>query len=255
VAVNFDFSGKVAFVTGAGSGMGQATAVAFAGAGARVAIVDINPKGLDATAKLVADAGGQALSLPTDVSDAAQVEAAVSQTVKHFGHLDVAFNNAAVFDHAAPVDTLDLEAWDRVIAVNLSGVFYGIKYQVPVMLDQGGGSIINTGSVGSAIGSLGLTAYTAAKHGVVGLTKKAALDYATKGIRVNAILPGGIDTPMAEEFAGGTDEGRAALVSLNPVGRLGRPDEIANAALWLASDSSSFVTGHALAVDGGWLAG
>jgi NAD(P)-dependent dehydrogenase (short-subunit alcohol dehydrogenase family) len=255
MTVSFDFSGKVAFVTGSGSGMGQATAVAFARAGAQVAIVDINPKGLDATAKLIAEAGGQALSLVTDVSDAAQVEAAVSQTVKQFGHLDVAFNNAAVFDHAGPVDTLDLETWNRVIGVNLSGIFYGIKYQVPVMLEQGSGSIINTGSVGSAIGSLGLTAYTASKHGVWGLTKKAALDYATKGIRVNAILPGGIDTPMAEEFSGGTDEGRAALVSLNPIGRLGRPDEIANAALWLASDSSSFVTGHALAVDGGWLAG
>ncbi|GHB73849.1 short chain dehydrogenase [Streptomyces viridiviolaceus] len=254
MATTFDYSGKVAFVTGAGSGIGRSTALAFARAGAEVAIADIDAERLEETASLIAATGSKVQVLPTDVSDAAQVERAVMATVETFGRLDVAFNNAATFDPHATVDAVELEAWNRVIAVNLSGVFHCLKYQAAVMLAQGGGAIVNAGSVASEIASLGLTAYTASKHAVVGLTKKAALDYATRGIRVNAVLPGAIDTPMAAEFSGGTDEGRAAMVALEPMGRLGNPEEIADVVLWLGSDAASFVTGHAVAVDGGWLA-
>ncbi|MDA3644243.1 glucose 1-dehydrogenase [Saccharopolyspora indica] len=254
MTTKFDYSGKVAFVTGAGSGIGRATALAFAGAGADVAIADISAAGLDETASLIADAGGGVRAFPVDVADAAQVERAVTRAVEVFGRLDVAFNNAATFDAPGPVDTLEVETWNRIIAVNLSGIFHCVKYQAAAMLPRGGGAIINTGSVASEIASLGLTAYTASKHGVVGLTKKAALDYATRGLRVNAVLPGAIDTPMAAEFSGGTEEGRAAMVALEPMGRLGAPREIADVVLWLGSDAASFVTGHCVAVDGGWLA-
>jgi NAD(P)-dependent dehydrogenase (short-subunit alcohol dehydrogenase family) len=176
----------------------------------------------------------------------------VDLTVKEFGRLDVAYNNAGIFDPIGITDALDVETWNKVISTNLSGVFYGVKYQVPVMLAQGGGAIINAGSVASVVGFQGIPAYTAAKHGVVGLTKVAALDYATKGIRVNAILPGVIDTPMMDVFSGGTDEGRAQMASLEPVGRMGTPAEMAEVVLWLGSDAASFVTGHALAADGGF---
>ncbi|MGA4943637.1 glucose 1-dehydrogenase [Streptomyces cinereoruber] len=254
MAVAFDYSGRAAFVTGAGSGIGRATALAFARAGAAVAIADISAEGLEGTASLIAETGAEVRAFTIDVADPAQVEAAVAGTVTAFGRLDVAFNNAATFDPYGPVDTTDVTTWNRVIAVNVSGVFHCLKYQAPVMLAQGGGAIVNAGSVASEVASLGLTAYTASKHAVVGLTKKAALDYATRGIRVNAVLPGAVDTPMAADFSGGTEEGRAAMVALEPMARLGDPREVADAVLWLGSDAASFVTGHCLAVDGGWLA-
>lgn len=250
----YDYAGKTAFVTGGASGMGRATAVAFARAGADVALADVNADGMAETARLIAAAGGRSLVAVTDVADPTAVEAAVAATVAEFGRLDVAFNNAAIFDAPATIDVQDIDVWNRVIAVNVSGIFHCMKYQSAAMLAQGGGSIINTGSVASQIASLGLTAYTTSKHAVVGLTKKAALDFATSGIRVNAVLPGAIDTPMAAEFSGGTEEGRAAMVALEPMGRLGRPEEIAAAVLWLGSDAASFVTGQCLGVEGGWLA-
>lgn len=249
-----DFTGKSVLVTGAASGIGRSTALAFAGTGAAVALVDIDAAGLKETASLVAGIGGRSETVQADVSVPADVERAVAVTVESFGGLDVAFNNAATFDAAGPIETLDPAAWDRVIGVNLSGMFYCLKYEIAAMLAHGGGAIVNTGPVASEIASLGITAYTASKHGVVGLTKKAALDCATRGIRVNAVLPGAIDTPMAASFSGGTPEGRAAMTALEPVGRLGRPEEVAEAVLWLASDNASFVTGHCLAVEGGWLA-
>ncbi|MEU3528746.1 glucose 1-dehydrogenase [Streptomyces sp. NPDC038707] len=254
MAPTYDYSGKTALVTGAASGIGRATARAFARAGAGVGLVDLDAEGLKETATLIAGQGGTTEVFEADVCVPSDVERVVAATVDTFGGLDIAFNNAATFDPPGTIDTLDVETWNRVIAVNLSGVFHCLKYQAAAMLVRGGGVIVNTGSVASEIASLGLTAYTASKHGVVGLTKKAALDYATRGIRVNAVLPGAIDTPMAARFSGGTEEGRAAMTALEPMGRLGRPEEVAEAVLWLASDSASFVTGHCLAVEGGWLA-
>jgi len=195
--------------------------------------------------------GSQVLrQLTVGFSDA--VKNAVEQTVETLGKLDVAVNNAGIFDPIGITHGLDIETWNKVIATNLSGVFYGMKYQIEAMLAQGGGAIINTGSVASLIGFQGIPAYTASKHGLVGLTKVAALDYAKQGIRVNAVLPGVIDTPMMEVFSGGTPEGRAMMTGLEPVGRMGTPEEIAQVILFLGSDAASFVTGHALAADGGF---
>lgn len=249
---NGTYAGKVAYVTGAASGIGRATALAFAREGADVAIVDIDNEGLQVAASALEEIGRRALTLTTDVSDADAVKDAIDETVKTLGRLDVAFNNAGIFDPIGITHGLDVETWNKVIATNLSGIFYNMKYQIEVMLAQGGGSIINTGSVASVVGFQGIPAYTASKHGIVGLTKVAALDYATQGIRVNAVLPGVIDTPMMDVFSGGTPEGRARMEGMEPVKRMGTADEIAAVALFLGSDAASFVTGHALAADGGF---
>ncbi|WP_061934686.1 glucose 1-dehydrogenase [Aureimonas sp. AU22] len=250
-----DYTGKVAFVTGAGSGIGRATAIAFAKAGASVAAVDIGEKGLAETVAQIEGMGGKALTLVCDVTQGADVKAALDRTVETFGRLDAAFNNAGIEQPAQPMADLSEEVWDRVIAVNLKSVFLCMKYQIEIMLRQGSGAIVNTSSGAGVLAIRGQSSYCASKFGVVATSKVAALEYADKGIRVNAICPGIIDTPMIARYTGDTDEGRARIISQEPVGRMGRPEEIAGTVLWLCSDAGGFVTGHAMVVDGGQTAG
>lgn len=246
--------GKVALVTGGGSGIGRATALIFAREGAQVVVADIVTEGGEETVRLVKAAGGDAVFVRTDVSKAAEVEALIKKVVVTYGQLDCAFNNAGIEGMVAPTADCTEENWDRVLAINLKGVWLCMKYEIPQMLKQGGGAIVNTSSVGGLIGSAGGTpAYIASKHGVVGLTKAAALEYAKAGIRVNAVCPGATLTPMQERAF--TSPQMAELVSaMQPMGRLGKPEEIAEAVVWLCSDAASFVTGCAMPVDGGWVA-
>jgi NAD(P)-dependent dehydrogenase (short-subunit alcohol dehydrogenase family) len=249
------FAGRVAFITGAGSGIGRATALAFAAHGAAVAVSDRTEKGLHETARLIEDQGGHALPVLCDVIRSDDVAAAVAAAVRQFGRLDFAFNNAGVEQPVAPLHEISDEQWDRIIDINLRGVFYGMKHQVPAMLATGGGAIVNTSSGAGVIGIAGQSAYAASKHAVIGLTKAAALDYAAAGVRVNAVCPGIIETPMMDRFSGGTEEGRQRVIGQEPVGRMGRPEEIASAVLWLCSDLGAFTVGHALVIDGGQTVG
>lgn len=243
------FNGKVAFVTGAASGIGRATAVAFASEGARVAILDRTEDGLRDTADAIRNAGGEVLVIACDVSKPEQVEAAVARTVETFGRLDVAFNNAGVENKAAPVAEIELDEWDRILDINLRGTFICMKHELAQMVRQGSGVVINTSSGAGVRGVAGGAAYAASKHAIIGLTKSAALDYAKLNIRVNAILPGNIETPMMDRFTGGDIQ---KAIDLEPVGRLGKPEEIADAVLWMSADLGAFVTGAAISVDGGW---
>ena len=251
VNVNGSFKGKVAFVTGAGSGIGRATALAFARAGASVTVADISEEGSRETARLIEEQGGRAVAVKCDVTRAEDVKAALDKTIEAFGRLDFAFNNAGVEQRNAGVAEFEEEEWDRIINVNLRGVFLCMKYEIPLMLKQGGGAIVNTSSGAGVIGIKGGGAYAASKHGVIGLTRSAALDYAAQNVRVNAVAPGYIATPMMDRFTGGAAEGWEQITSEEPIGRVGRPEEIADAVIWLCSDASSFVVGHALVVDGG----
>jgi len=249
---NKAFAGKVAFITGGASGIGRATALTFARVGASVAVADIGEQGNQETARLIEQEGGRTLAVRCDVTGGDNVKAALAKTVETFGRLDFAFNNAGIEPKKpAPTADYDEEEWNRIIDIDLRGVFLCMKHEIPLMLKQGGGAIVNTSSGAGIIGIKGSPAYTAAKHGVIGLTRAAALDYAGQNIRVNAICPGYIATPMMDRFTGGTPEGRAKVISDEPIGRMGRPEEIANAVLWLCSDAASFVVGHALVVDGG----
>jgi NAD(P)-dependent dehydrogenase (short-subunit alcohol dehydrogenase family) len=216
-----------------------------------VAILDVQKDGGERTASEIEEAGGKALPLHGDVSKEEDIRSAVERTVQVLGRLDYAFNNAGIFESLGTTADLSAEDFDRVIAVNLRGVFLGMKYQIPHMLKQGRGAIVNNSSVAGRVGFQGIPAYTASKHGIVGLTKTAALDYAQSNVRINAVCPGVIDTPMMDKFS--AIVGRDLLIQLEPVGRMGRPEEIAEAVLWLCSDASSFVTGHALSVDGGFV--
>ena len=243
------FSDKVAFVTGAASGIGRATAVAFATEGARVAILDLTEKALSETAEAVRNAGAQVLTIACDVSKPEQVEAAIMQVIETFGRLDIAFNNAGVENKAAPVAEIELNEWDRILDINLRGTFVCMKHELAQMVRQGSGVIVNTSSGAGVRGVAGGASYAASKHAIIGLTKSAALDYAKQNIRVNAILPGNIETPMMDRFTSGDIQ---KAIDLEPVGRLGRPEEIADAVLWMSADLGGFVTGAAISVDGGW---
>jgi NAD(P)-dependent dehydrogenase (short-subunit alcohol dehydrogenase family) len=249
--INGSLDGKVAFVTGAASGIGRVTALAFAREGASIVVADIDQQGNQDTASMIEDRGGQALAVSCDVTSGEDVQAALTKTVERFGRLDYAFNNAGAEQQPKPTADITEEEWDRIITINLRSVFLCLKYQIPLMLQHGGGAIVNTSS-GAGIKVFGRgAAYAAAKHGVVGLTKDAALDYAASNIRINAICPGIIDTEMMDRFTGGTPEERDRVIAQEPIGRMGKPEEIAAAVVWLCSDAASFVTGHALVADGG----
>lgn len=246
------FAGKVAFVTGGASGIGRAAALAFAREGASVVVTDVSVPGIQETSRLVKEQGGRALAVRCDVTRVEDVRTALDRTIEAFGRLDVAFNNAGVEPKKLVATAeVDEDEWDRIMNIDLRGVFVCMKYEIPLMLKQGGGAIVNTSSGAGLVGIRGNPAYTAAKHGVIGLTRAAALDYAPQNIRVNAVCPGYIDTPMMARFTGGTAEGRAKVISEEPIGRMGRPEEIASAVLWLCSDAASFTVGHALVADGG----
>ena len=248
---NSDLAGKVAFVTGAASGIGRITAVAFAQRGASVAVADIDQQRNHETARMITELGGQAIAVRCDVTRGEDVQAALHHTVEAFGRLDYAFNNAGAEQQPKPTAEITEEEWDRIITINLRSVFLCLKYEIPLLLQHGGGAIVNTSS-GAGVKVFGRgAAYAAAKHGVIGLTKDAALDYAGSNIRINAICPGIINTEMMDRFTEGTDEGRDRVIAQEPIGRMGRPEEIAAAVVWLCSDAASFVTGHALVADGG----
>lgn len=249
--------GKVALVTGGGSGIGRATAIIFAREGAQVVVADLNGEAADRVKDEIVERGGEATAIRADVSKEADAEAMVKAAVDAFGKLDVAFNNAGIEGLITPTHEYPYQDWQRIIAINLTGVWLGMRYQIPVMREQGGGAIVNTASILGLVGFEDTPAYTATKHGVIGLTKVAAIENAKHGIRVNAVCPGFIETPMVMER--GVKAGRdpamyEELKRLHPMGRLGKPEEIGEAVAWLASDKASFVTGHALVVDGGYTA-
>jgi NAD(P)-dependent dehydrogenase (short-subunit alcohol dehydrogenase family) len=252
--VNLSFENKVALVTGAGSGMGLATAQAFAEAGAAVVLADINEQAIRSAAGELVGGGHRALAVRCNVADEAEVAAMVAQTVSTFGRLDAAFNNAGVMPPAVETADASGEDFDRVTAINLRGVWNCMKYELRQMREQGRGAIVNCSSIGGLIGNPGRAIYHASKHGVIGLTKSAALEYAARGIRINAVCPGTIETPMVADMMAKESVTTADFQRDLPIGRLGRPEEIAAAVLWLCSDGASFVIGHALAVDGGYTA-
>ncbi|KOT78377.1 oxidoreductase [Streptomyces rimosus subsp. pseudoverticillatus] len=250
----YDFTGQVAFVTGASSGMGLATAHAFAEAGAAVGLADIDEGAVCAAAQELTDAGHRALALVCDVSDEDQVASAVDRTVETFGRLDMAYNNAGIMP--PPTDAADESAaqFDRVQAVNLRGTWAAMKHELRHMRDQGSGAIVNCSSLGGLVGNPGRAAYHATKHGVLGLTKSAALEYGSRGVRINAVCPGTIATPMVEAMAAQGELDTEQAEAAQAIDRLGTAEEIAQAVLWLCSPGSSYVTGVALPVDGGYTA-
>lgn len=245
---------KVAVITGGASGIGRASGLLFAAEGAKVVIADWQEAEGEEVAAQIRSDGGEATFVKTDVSSPDDVRRMIDSAVGSYGKLDVLFNNAGVEGEQAPTGDCTLENWDRVIAINLTGVFLGMKFGIQAMLKGGGGSIINTASVAGLVGFGGIPAYAASKGGVVQLTKTAALEYAQQNIRVNVICPGVIWTPMVERFTSAGEEARAAVKALEPVGRFGTPEEVANLALYLASDESSFCTGAPFIVDGGFVA-
>ena len=253
--MKISFENQVALVTGAASGMGLATARAFAEAGATVVLADYREEIVKAEVEQLNSAGGRAMGIGCDVSDDAQIEAMIARTVAEFGRLDVAFNNAGVMAHKAEIADTPRNEWERVIGINLRGVWSCMKFELQHMKQQGSGAIVNNASVGALTGNPGIASYIASKHGVVGLTRTAALEYARQGIRVNAVNPGLIDTQIARDVVNGDEEAYAAFAESVPLGRAGTPEEIAAAVLWLCSSQASYVVGHALTVDGGMTVG
>ena len=243
---------KVALVTGASSGIGRACALAFAREGAKVVVADVTVEGGEETVNMIKEAGGEAIFVKTDVTKAAEVEAMVNKAVETYGRLDYAHNNAGVAAAVYPVADLPEEDWDRIININLKGIWLCMKYEIPQMLRQGKGAIVNTASTLALVGWIKRPAYTASKHGVAGLTKVAALDYAADGIRVNAVCPGTVRTPLVESVFARRPEAEAEALAMMAIGRLAAAEEIAEAVVWLCSDAASFVTGHIMSVDGGW---
>jgi 3-hydroxybutyrate dehydrogenase len=248
--------GKIALVTGGASGIGRATALTFAREGAKLIIADMHEEGGQQTVHMITEKGGEALFVRTDVTQPTEVEALISKAVQTYGRLDCAHNNAGVTQRAyPPTAEFPEEDWHRVLAVNLTGVWLCMKYEIPQMLTQGRGAIVNTASVAGLVGLAGRSAYVASKHGVVGITRTAALEYAQHGIRVNCVCPGYIRTPMVAYVL--QTEGaqlEAQMVAREPIGRLGTPEEVAETVVWLCSDAAAFVTGHTMTVDGGFVA-
>ena len=246
--------GKVALITGGSSGIGRATAQIFAREGAKVVVADVGVEGGEETVRLIQAAGGEAVFIKTDVAQAADVEAMVKKAVDTYGRLDCAFNNAGIEGVVKPTVEYGEADWDRVLAINLKGVWLCMKAELQQMLKQGSGAIVNTASVAGLVGLSGFSAYVAAKHGVNGLTKTAALEYAKAGIRVNAVCPGAIRTPMFERGVRDNPGIEEQVVAMEPIGRMAAPAEVGEAVVWLCSDAASFVTGLPMAVDGGWVA-
>jgi NAD(P)-dependent dehydrogenase (short-subunit alcohol dehydrogenase family) len=248
-------SGKVALITGGGSGIGRATAIVFGREAAKVVVADYNRAGGEETVRMIKNAGGEASFIEANVAVAKQVEAMVAKTIETYGRVDCAFNNAGIEgEMGGNLADCSEENWGRIIAINLTGVFLCMKYEIPQMLKHGGGSIVNTASAAGLIGLPGGTAYVTSKHGVAGLTKSAALEYAKSGIRINAVCPGFIRTAMVERVIDGGSISEDAMVAAEPIGRIGKPEEIANVVLFLCSDDASFVTGLPMPVDGGYVA-
>lgn len=246
-----EMEGRVAVVTGAASGMGRASAIAFAREGAKVALADWDAEGGAETEAMIRDAGGDAFFVQTDVSQSADVARFFDETLVRFGDLDYAHNNAGIGGPTDPVDEISEDDWDQVQGINLRGIWLCLKREIAYMKRHGGGAIVNTASNVGLIGIPGAGAYVAAKHGVVGLTKAAALEYALSGIRVNCVCPGVVDTPMVERALGGSEDARQWMLNLVPMRRMAAPEEVAAAVLWLCSSGASFVNGHPLTVDAG----
>jgi NAD(P)-dependent dehydrogenase (short-subunit alcohol dehydrogenase family) len=252
--VNSDFHDRVALVTGASSGIGRATALAFARAGAKVVAADITESGGSETVELIKAGGGEAVFIKADVSKSSEVSSLIEQIVARFGKLDVAHNNAGIEGVIAATHECAEDNWDAIIDTNLKGVWLCLKYEIPQMLKQGFGAVVNTSSVAGLVGLKGCPAYAASKHGVIGLTKTAALEYAKAGIRINAVCPGLIRTPMIARQVKDDLQKETNLIGYQPLGRMGTPEEVAGAVLWLCSDAASYVTGTAVQIDGGLLA-
>ena len=247
--------GKIALVTGGGSGIGRASALAFSREGAKIIVSDVNRRGGEETAARIREGGGEALFLETDVSKSGEVENLVRKAVEVYGRIDCAHNNAGIMGLLAPTAEYSEEAWDEVIRINLKGIWLCLKFELLQMLGQGGGSIVNTSSTLGLGGTKNMPAYVASKHGVAGLTRAAAMEYAQWGIRVNAVCPGFIRTPMVDLMIREEPQIEPQLAARYPLGRIGNPEEVAEAVVWLCSEAASFVTGHTLVIDGGRTAG